>query len=164
MVRSESEEKERARDKRYRKAYRITLDTYNKIGDAQSWRCGGCGKHADDFKVSLNVDHEHFTITLGRDPVRGWHASTHIRFRDADLVRWGKTQKAAREALKDIALPLSIRGLLCPGRYTGCNRLMGRIDDIEWLKKVLFYLYNPPARKVLDTTASTLVPSGESHG
>ena len=40
MVRSESEEKERTRDKRYRKAYRITLDTYNKIGDAQGWRCG----------------------------------------------------------------------------------------------------------------------------
>ena len=149
MVRSESEEKERTRDKRYRKTYRITLDTYNKIGDAQGWRCGGCGKHADEFKVSMNVDHEHFTITLKRNPLGGWFASTHIRFRDADLSCWGKTQRAAREALKDIALPLSIRGLLCPGRYKGCNRRMGRLDDPIILRNLAAYLENPPARQVI---------------
>lgn len=149
MVRSESEEKERARDRRYRKAYRITLDTYNKIGDAQSWRCGGCGKHADDFKINMNVDHEHFSITLKRNPLGGWFASTHIRFRNADLSYWGKTQKAAREALKNIALPLSIRGLLCPGRYKGCNRRMGRLDDPIILRNLATYLENPPARQVI---------------
>jgi hypothetical protein len=142
-------DKDRARDKRYRKAYRITLDTYNKIGDAQNWRCGGCGKHADEFQVSMNVDHEHFTIKLAPSPEGGWIAYTHIRFRDANLSRWGKTQKAAREALKDIALPLSVRGLLCPGRYKGCNRRMGRLDDPVILRALAAYLENPPARQVI---------------
>ena len=89
-------DKDRARDQRYRKAYRITLVVYNQIGDAQGWRCGGCGKHADEFKVSMNVDHEHFKITVTRNELGGWDARTHIRFRNADLYRWGKTQKAAR--------------------------------------------------------------------
>lgn len=65
------------------------------------------------------------------------------------IERWGKTQKEAKDVLLDVALPLSVRGLLCPGRYTGCNRLMGRIDKIDWLKKVIAYLENPPAHKVM---------------
>jgi hypothetical protein len=143
-------DKDRARDKRYRKTYRISLDTYNKIGDAQSWRCGGCGKHADEFKISMNVDHEHFTITLVRDELTdGWIADTYIRFRNARLSRWGKTQKAARAALKDIALPLSIRGLLCPGRYKGCNRRMGRLDDPIIMRNLATYLENPPAMQIM---------------
>lgn len=145
----EAAKKERDRDKRYRKAYRITLDTYNKIGDAQHWRCGVCGRHQSEFTVSMNVDHEHFKIVLERDPNGGWMARTHLRFRNADLVEWGKTQSAAKENLKDMALPLSIRGLLCPGRYTGCNRLMGRIDDPVWLENVLAYLKNLPAHAII---------------
>lgn len=156
MVRPETktaEQKERDRDKRYRKAYRIGLDTYNKIGESQHWRCGACGRHQSEFTVSLNVDHEHFKIMLEKktdlDGSKYWVASTYIRWRDAHLSQTGKTQKTAKENLKRYALPLSIRGLLCPGRYTGCNRLMGRIDHPEWLEKVLAYLKNPPARQIL---------------
>ena len=31
------------------------------------------------------------------------------------------------------------RGLLCPGRM-GCNRRLGRVDDIAWLKAAVAYL------------------------
>lgn len=156
MVRSPAEftdEKERARDKRYRKAYRITLGTYNEIGETQGWRCGACGRHQSEFTVSLNVDHEHFKITLsrimGEDLKPAWRAETHIRFRDAYLAREAKTQKAAKAALKDVALPLSIRGLLCPGRYTGCNRLLGRVDNPEMLRNFLAYLEKCPAHQTI---------------
>lgn len=151
MVRATIEEqKERARDGRYRKSYRINLVIYNQIGDAQHWRCGVCGRHQSEFTVSLNVDHEHFKIILERaEDGNGWWAKTHLRFRNADLAKWGKTQAAAKRNLKDIALPLSIRGLLCPGRYTGCNRLMGRIDDPDWLEKVMAYLKKLPAHEII---------------
>lgn len=147
MVRNQSE-KDRARDKRYQQKYRIDLNIYNQIGEKQGWRCGACGRPASDFTVSLNVDHFHFRITLKRDdPPTGWIASTAVRGRT--LAVWGKTQAKAKAALLDVALPLSIRGLLCPGRYSGCNRLMGRIDKIDWLEKVLVYLKNPPAHAII---------------
>jgi len=31
------------------------------------------------------------------------------------------------------------RGLLCPGRF-GCNRRLGRVDDVEWLRAAIAYL------------------------
>jgi len=43
----------------------------------------------------------------------------------------------------------SIRGLLCGGRFAGCNRRLGRMDNIQWLENVLAYLKNPPAQRVL---------------
>jgi Recombination endonuclease VII len=44
------------------------------------------------------------------------------------------------------------RGILCGGRWSGCNRKIGRIDNVEWISKVLEYLKNPPARTVLGTS------------
>jgi hypothetical protein len=58
------------------------------------------------------------------------------------------TKDKAIADVKRQATPASIRGLLCPGRYTGCNRLMGRVDKPDWLRKVIHYLENPPADKV----------------
>jgi hypothetical protein len=43
----------------------------------------------------------------------------------------------------------SVRGLLCGGRWAGCNRRLGRIDNIEWLKSVVAYLENPPAQQII---------------
>lgn len=43
------------------------------------------------------------------------------------------------------------RGILCGGRWSGCNRKIGRIDDIDWLERVLVYLKDPPAKRVLGT-------------
>ena len=43
----------------------------------------------------------------------------------------------------------SVRGLLCGGRYQGCNRKLGKIDDAKWLRSAANYLEAPPARSVL---------------
>lgn len=43
----------------------------------------------------------------------------------------------------------SVRGLLCGGRWHGCNRKLGRIDNLKWLGRVIEYLKNPPAQRIL---------------
>lgn len=150
------EKKLRDREKRYFKKFGpfMTIDLYNQILAAQDYKCGACGRPATDFTISMNIDHFHFKIQTRRfskgevcDPSYKWQAYTTID--TTSLSVGGKTQKAAIESLKKAAMPRSIRGLLCPGRYTGCNRLMGRIDKPDWLRKVIVYLEDPPARKVL---------------
>jgi hypothetical protein len=41
-----------------------------------------------------------------------------------------------------------VRGILCGGRWSGCNRKIGRIDKIDWVLSVAKYLQNPPARQL----------------
>jgi Recombination endonuclease VII len=43
----------------------------------------------------------------------------------------------------------SVRGLLCGGRFWGCNRRLGRVDNREWLLNASNYVENPPAQLVL---------------
>lgn len=40
-----------------------------------------------------------------------------------------------------------VRGILCGGRWSGCNRKLGRLDKVEWLSSATEYIKNPPARK-----------------
>ena len=140
--------KEKAKDRRLWKTYRWTLEMYNRLGELQGWRCAGCGKHVSE--KSLNLDHYHFKITLSN--LTGsefkWRAYTEI---DGDsFIGQGKTQKEARLALKDVALPASVRGLLCAGRHgLGCNTKLGRIDFPDWLRTMADYLENPPAKQIL---------------
>jgi hypothetical protein len=61
---------------------------------------------------------------------------------------------AAIQQARQVALPRSVRGLLCPGKFgrvghSSCNWLLGGIDHPAWLAKVLAYLKNPPARKII---------------
>lgn len=44
----------------------------------------------------------------------------------------------------------SVRGLLCGGKYWGCNRRLGRVENPKWLRSAADYLEKPPARKTLD--------------
>lgn len=147
-----AEQKERERDKRLRKAYRIGLDTRNEISTVQEHKCGICGRPESDFTTPLQVDHEHFRVEVFRGTALDadkWVA--RATFKDGRWVTvMGPTQKIAKERVRNIALPMSIRGLLCPGRYTGCNRLLGRVDNPDWLAKAKNYVENPPAKKVLD--------------
>ena len=143
--------KERAKDQRLRKLYRWTLEMYNALGEAQGWKCAGCGREAKN--MPLNLDHQHFKIEAHRiiteypNPEVLWEAETLVN--GLHLVQRGKTRAATVAALRKRALPLSVRGLLCAGRYAGCNRKLGRIDNPVWLKSILGYLENLPARKVI---------------
>lgn len=44
----------------------------------------------------------------------------------------------------------TVRGLLCGGRWAGCNRKLGRLDKAEWLEAARDYVLNPPAKEVLN--------------
>ena len=137
------------RDKRYRAKYYVGVEFYDALLVAQDGKCGACGRPATDFTVSLNIDHFHFKVQYERIADGNWYAWTEFDGKRFDAVQ--RTQKDAIALVKRRATPHSIRGLLCPGRYiTGCNRLMGRIDKPEWLRSVLHYLENPPAKKVID--------------
>lgn len=147
---TDEEKKLRDREKRLLKNYGISLVQYAAILAAQDCKCGACGRPSSDFTIPLNVDHFHYKVTTTKTPgvkPTVWFAATVIN--GLTIIRHGKTKTQAVESLHEAAKPQSVRGLLCPGRYTGCNRLMGRIDKPEWLRKVIQYLENPPARKVL---------------
>jgi hypothetical protein len=157
-----SVKKRRDRDKRYRKSFYVGIEFYDALLAEQDYKCGACGRPASDFTVSLNIDHEHFTIKHEQVTTPDliainlrWRAYTFLK----DGRTWesyAKTQKQARADLKAKVMPHSIRGLLCPGRYTGCNRLMGRIDKPNWLRKVLEYLENTPASRVQEKLLTSL--------
>lgn len=44
----------------------------------------------------------------------------------------------------------SVRGLLCGGKWSGCNRKLGKIDDKVFLANALEYIVNPPAKRVFN--------------
>jgi hypothetical protein len=130
--------------KRLWQAYRWTWERYWALGTKQGWRCAICGREAKN--APLNVDHRHPKFTAVRGPKVGWAAWSDI---DGTDKVWAATKKEALRLAKELALPLSVRGLLCPGRHRGCNRLLGRVDDPEWLEKARNYLLDPPAKSVL---------------
>lgn len=144
---------EKARDKRLRKIYGWSLEMVNALSEIQGHRCAACGREAKS--MPLNVDHIHFHITAMRGPrtlgeagikeFEGWNA-TCIEIPIGYF--WAKTKVRAMALARQAALPLSVRGLLCAGRYAGCNRKLGRIDDPVWLRRCADYLDNWPSRQV----------------
>ena len=152
-------QRERDKAKRIWAAYRWTWAMYWALGVKQGWKCGICGRTASNGALDgLNLDHEHFSIQSRRvdDPRANliamglkWRAETTVQGRH--LVKYAKTKVAAETALREDALPLSVRGLLCPGRHGKaghgcCNRLLGRVDNPEWLLKAHNYVIDPPAK------------------
>jgi Recombination endonuclease VII len=152
MAASEAEiaaKKLRDKDKRLRKCYGWTLAMRNALFVAQDGKCAGCGR-PENPDYPLNLDHEHFLTDSFRSPDAAQKWTAVARFKDGrSFTELGSTKAAAIAAVKNKALPESVRGLLCPGRYRGCNRLLGRIDDIPLLEAFLRYLKNPPAKQIL---------------
>lgn len=159
------EQRDRERNKRLQKNYRWTLEQRTRLSEKQGHKCGICGRPESDA-MPLNIDHYHFRITFVRctpkEPKKGlpenglcsleynhgWIAVASLPHHMLNW-RWAKTRDAVKKLAYDDALPYSVRGLLCPGRYAGCNRLLGHVDDTIWLEKALAYLKNPPARGIL---------------
>jgi hypothetical protein len=143
--------KERERGKRLYKNYRWTNEMYSALDNKQGHVCAACGQPPKEGGMPLVVDHEHFKIVFQR-VYDGW--TTSVSFKDGRTCHgFGKTKAAAKADVENIALPMSVRGLLCPGRHGkaghgSCNRLIGRVDNVEWLKKVIHYLENPPAKSI----------------
>jgi hypothetical protein len=141
---------EKARDKRLQKTYGWTLEMVNALSEAQGHRCAACGRFAKE--MPLNVDHVHFKVTavmkIGEYPTpqKYWLAQTTIN--GQMFAGTAKTKTEAIAIVKKAAMPYSVRGLLCAGRYAGCNRKLGRIDDPVWLRRCADYCDNWPSRAV----------------
>ena len=158
-------DKERAKAKRIWAAYRWTWGMYWALGTKQGWECAICGRSATSSALNgeldgLNIDHRHFRVICHRVGLNGildgheqdakWMAEVP-EFPDTRV--WGMTKKNVQEMARELALPKSVRGLLCPGRHGKagqgcCNRLLGRVDNIEWLESSANYLKNPPAKSL----------------
>jgi len=134
--------------------YGITLAERDAIVAEQGGKCAACGRIFDGT-VRMEVDHEHLKVVSVRAKGSifediglhdsGWYAYTQV----LRTPVWAKTKIVAIRLAKKACLRASVRGVLCGGRYAGCNRKIGRIDKIPWLQAVTQYLQDPPARKVL---------------
>lgn len=139
---------ERAKAKRLWKAYRWTWGMYWALGTKQGWACGICGRIAKN--MPLNVDHEHFRVQIQRVG-KLWHGNAVFKDGSCTPLLASPKKVILVAAIREVALPLSVRGLLCPGRHGKaghgcCNRLLGRVDNPDWLEKARNYLLNPPAK------------------
>lgn len=137
--------KERQRDKRLQDNYRWSLERRNRLSEHQGKKCAICGR-PENPEHPLNLDHEHFKIHTQRLG-KNWHGFVVFKDKSCTPVMVAKTKKALIEGIKNAALPLSVRGLLCPGRR-GCNRRLGWVDDLVFLEAAIRYLKNPPAKQI----------------
>jgi Recombination endonuclease VII len=128
--------------------YGITLAEREEIMQLQDYKCPGCGRDLRECRPE--VDHEHVTMKMikcqrvGKVWLAGVTLSTGF-----PVVEWAKTKSLAIKLVKDKAKRPSVRGVCCGGRYAGCNRKMGRLDNIQWLINTVNYLKDPPARRIL---------------
>lgn len=107
--------------------YGIGLEQYLALGDSQHWKCAICGR-----ALHKGIGPVGFGGPDGRPEVDHEHG--------------GKTVDKKY-----------VRGILCGGRWAGCNRKIGRIDNVDWLSRVLAYLTKPPARCFFAASENTVV-------
>jgi hypothetical protein len=102
-------QKDRSRDNYYRRQFGITLEDYNTILAKQNGCCAVCGfRPLNGQHMNLAVDHEHFKVQSFRD-LDGW-VSTVPKF---SVTIWAKTKAESVKLAKSLAMPKSVRGLLC---------------------------------------------------
>lgn len=104
------------------RTYGLTVEEYLEIYELQNGKCAICHKELMPHP-SLGINKEGKRIEID-------HKHTPKKLKPQPLKRD------------------TVRGLLCGGRYAGCNRKLGHVDNIEWLKAAAIYLENPPAQQI----------------
>jgi len=112
------------RDRHLRVNYGITIEDFEKLFKAQGGKCAICGKE----------------LGLYRTGKPGWDNGCRIEVDHEHSTKLPKRQ--------------TVRGLLCGGRWAGCNRKLGRLDKVPWLTAALAYVKAPPARQLFGTPGS----------
>lgn len=109
------------RHKRLLKTYGISIEEFEALWSFQNGRCAICGRALEDV-------HQ-----IG---MPGWDRGVRI--------------EVDHDHNPDLKPRQAVRGLLCGGRWKGCNRRLGNMDNKIWLRQVLAYLENPPAQQFLE--------------
>jgi hypothetical protein len=112
------------------RTYGITFAEYEALYNLQKGKCAICEKPLVLIRHATEAS-QRFKTT-GRAEVDHEHVL--------------KSQKVKPEKKS------TVRGLLCGGKYAGCNRRLGKIDNVPWLTAALSYVANPPARQLFGKT------------
>ena len=153
---------ERARNNYYIRNFGITLEDYNRILASQNGGCAVCGfRPLNGQHMNLAVDHEHFKVQSFRD-LDGW-VSTVPKF---SVTIWAKTKAESVKLAKKLAMPKSVRGLLCmfDNRFVlgaaGRHPILRLRDNPELFTLAEKYLKNNLTNK---PNNSTIKDINESH-
>ena len=111
-----------AKEKSLRYTYGLSLEDYKALYDIQKGKCAICGRKLAFMKVQDKPNIE------GRSEIDHAH-----------ILKKQKIKPSKKS---------TVRGILCGGRWSGCNIKLGKIDNIEWLTNALLYLTNPPAQQL----------------
>lgn len=103
------------KEKSLMRNYGITIAEYKALLEFQNNKCALCGCE----------------LSFQKPGAPGWFKGTRIEVDHKHGTNLPKKQ--------------TVRGLLCGGRWAGCNRKLGRLDNAAWLRAALAYIENPPA-------------------
>jgi hypothetical protein len=76
---------------------------------------------------------------------------------------WGKGNHIEVDHDHKKGKRVSVRGLLCGGRWQGCNRKLGKMDNVSWLQKTVRYIENPPAQIILSKEDNAKIQSASAQ-
>lgn len=108
-----------------RRTYDLSLEEYLQLYRKQGGKCAICGR-----TLLLN---EAFNLVIEDEE------ATRAEVDHEHVAKKIKPQPPKRDL---------VRGLLCGGRYAGCNAKLGHVDNVEWLEAAVVYLKNPPAQQI----------------
>jgi hypothetical protein len=115
-----------AKERHLIRTYGITFAEYEALYNFQKGKCAICGRSLALIRHATTVN-QRFN-TEGRAEVDHLH-----------ILKKQKIKPSKKS---------TVRGLLCGGRYAGCNHRLGKIDSIPWLTAALAYITNPPAHQL----------------